>query len=168
MTGISKCWLYSQIIVYSHINNNLNSQYIAKTEFPGGRLEELLKVMHVEDDPSIRLITKMTLEKIGKLTVLSCPDSQTAIAALPDFAPQLILLDVMMPGMDGPATLKAMQQTQTLDGILVLFMTAKVQEKEVEEYLAMGAGGVITKPFEPMNLAGQLREHWAAFQAAST
>ena len=129
-------------------------------------METLVRILHVEDDPSIRLITKMTLERVGKLEVQSCANSQEAIDALPGFAPQIILLDVMMPDMDGPTTLKALQNTYPMDTILVLFMTAKVQNQEIGEYLKMGAGGVITKPFEPMNLPQQLRDHWAAFQTS--
>ena len=128
-------------------------------------MEALVRILHVEDDPSIRLITKMTLEKVGKLTVASCANCHEALEALANFKPQIILLDVMMPGMDGPATLKAMQAAQSLDGILVLFMTAKVQNQEIEEYLKLGARGVITKPFEPLDLPRQLRDHWAAFLA---
>lgn len=120
--------------------------------------------MHVEDDPSIRMVTQVTLEKVGKLTVLSCDGGETALARVRDFDPQIILLDVMMPRMDGPATLVELARIIDLETRLVLFMTAKVQEKEIEYYKSIGATGVIMKPFDPMTLSDQLQEYWTSFQ----
>jgi len=74
--------------------------------------------------------------------------------------PDLILLDVMMPGMDGPTTLKSLRGHDEFAAIPVLFMTAKVQSDEVEEYLALGAVGVIHKPFDPMALSDEIRALW--------
>ena len=78
-----------------------------------------------------------------------------------DFAPDLVLLDVMMPDMDGPATLRALRQLPGMAALPVVFMTAKVQPQEVAEYRARGALDVIAKPFDPMTLAAQVREIWA-------
>ena len=127
-------------------------------------LQTLERVLHVEDDPSIRMVTSVTLTKVGKLQVLSCESGPEALEKAPGFAPQLVLLDVMMPGMDGPATLEALRKSMDLDGVLVLFMTAKVQQNELEYYHSLGARDVIMKPFDPMTLTDQIREQWQAWQ----
>jgi two-component system OmpR family response regulator len=80
-----------------------------------------------------------------------------ALAAAERDQPDLILLDVMMPGMDGPTTLTALQALAAARSIPVIFMTAKVQEREIERYLGLGAAGVIRKPFDPMKLPEQIR-----------
>ena len=120
----------------------------------------LQKVAHVDDDPSIRAVAKVALEKLGKFTLLSCASGEEAIASIPEFAPDMILLDVMMPGMDGLETLRRLRQLANLDTTPVVFMTAKVQPREVEDYRALGACDVIVKPFDPMQLADQLRSQW--------
>lgn len=125
---------------------------------------ELKRVLHVEDDPSIRMVTTLALEKVGKLQVLSCESGQMALEKAAAYDPQVLLLDVMMPQMDGPSTLKALRDVLDVPSRLVLFMTAKVQQKEIDEYLGLGAQGVIIKPFDPMTLAKQIQDHWVTFQ----
>ena len=122
-------------------------------------------VLVIEDEEDITELVAFNLRR-GGLEVETACDGLKGLAAAKNLLPDLIVLDLMMPGMDGPTTLKALQNTYPMDGILVLFMTAKVQNQEIGEYLKMGAGGVITKPFEPMNLPQQLRDHWAAFQSS--
>lgn len=124
----------------------------------------LERVLHVEDDPSIRMVASLALEKVGKLKVLSCEGGRQALAQAGAFDPQVILLDVMMPELDGPATLAQMREKFDLSERLVLFMTAKVQQQEQDFYQSIGAFGVIIKPFDPMTLAAHLQEHWARFQ----
>lgn len=126
----------------------------------------LQRILHVEDDPSIRLVTSLTLEKVGKFTVLSCDGGPAALEKAGAFDPQVLLLDVMMPGMDGPTTLAALQQQMDLSGRLVLFMTAKVQQQEIDHYRSIGAWAVIMKPFDPMTLANEVRRHWQDFNSA--
>lgn len=124
----------------------------------------LERVLHVEDDASIRMVTSVALEKVGKLKVLSCESGPIALEKAAGFDPQVLLLDVMMPQMDGPTTLKHLREKLDVSKRLVLFMTAKVQQKELDEYLGIGAFAVIIKPFDPMTLARQIQEHWANFQ----
>ncbi|RYY83161.1 MAG: response regulator, partial [Comamonadaceae bacterium] len=76
-------------------------------------------------------------------------------------APDLLLLDVMMPGMDGPTTLARLRERPGTARTPVVFMTAKVQASEIEHYKALGALGVVTKPFDPMGLAAQVQALWA-------
>ncbi len=123
-------------------------------------MSELKRILHVEDDPSIQAITKLALEAIGGYEVLSCASGNEALEHVQAFAPDFILLDVMMPGMDGPQTLLELAQRIDLQHIPVAFMTAKVQVQEVEHYRQLGASEVIVKPFDPMQLAQQVQQIW--------
>ena len=128
-------------------------------------MAELNKVLYVEDDPDIQLVAQMALEMVGGLSLRACSSGREAVLAALDYQPDLILLDVMMPEMDGPATLVELRKLPNTATTPVVFMTAKVQAAEVSHYRALGAIGVIGKPFDPMALAQQVRQLWA--QAAS-
>lgn len=123
-------------------------------------MSHLQRILYVEDDTDIQAITRLALEKVGGFTVHVCASGESALAEAPGFAPDLILLDVMMPNLDGPGTLKALRADPGLAPIPVAFMTAKVQSEEVDQLLALGAVGVIAKPFDPMTLADQVRALW--------
>jgi len=118
------------------------------------------KILYVEDDPDIQAIDVMVLDAISGFTLEPCSSGSEALSKAIAFNPDLILLDVMMPGMDGPETLHALRKLPELSATPVVFMTAKVQPQEVQGYLALGAVGVIAKPFDPMTLADQLRDIW--------
>ena len=117
-------------------------------------------ILHVDDDASIRAVAKVALQSVGGLQVISCASIIEALEKFPDCQPDLVLLDVMMPLMDGPTTLQKLQQQFPNQALRVVFMTAKVQQKEIEEYKALGASDVVIKPFDPMTLAGQLQQIW--------
>lgn len=123
-------------------------------------MNSLQRIMYVEDEPDIRAIAKLALEMVGGFTVKICSSGDEALHEVADFAPDMILLDVMMPGMDGPSTLKALRGLPSLSDIPVAFMTAKVQTAEVAYFRSLGACGVIPKPFDPMTLAEQTRAIW--------
>jgi CheY-like chemotaxis protein len=120
----------------------------------------LRKILYVEDDDDIRTIATMALELVGKFEVRACKSGEEALAALEDFAADLILLDVMMPGMDGPTTLARLREQPRGARIPAIFMTAKVQPNEVDSLKGLGAIDVVTKPFDPMTLADTLRALW--------
>ncbi|HTF96870.1 MAG TPA: response regulator [Cellvibrio sp.] len=122
---------------------------------------ELTRILYVEDDPDIQAIAMMVLETISGFVVEPCNCGSDALKKAVSFQPDLILLDVMMPGMDGPETLKGLRNFPELKNTPVVFMTAKVQPQEVQGYLDLGAAGVIAKPFDPMSLAQELRDIWA-------
>ncbi len=122
---------------------------------------ELNRILYVEDDPDIQAIAVMVLDSIHGFTLESCSCGSEALQKAVPFKPDLILLDVMMPGMDGPETLKGLRAFPELADTPVVFMTAKVQPQEVEGYLNLGAVGVIAKPFDPMTLAQELLDIWA-------
>lgn len=128
-------------------------------------MTELKKIMHVEDDPSIQMVARVALEAVGGFTVCTCSSGQEALSQYPQFQPQLVLLDVMMPGMDGPSTLKQLQKQYDLRQIPVVFMTAKVQSSEIESYKALGASDVVVKPFDPMTLSAQISQIWHHHQS---
>ncbi len=120
----------------------------------------LNRILYVEDDPDIRAIVKLAMEDVGGFTLDLCGTGEEAVARTEAFAPDLILLDVMMPGMDGLATLRALRAREALAAIPVIFVTAKVQPAEVVHFKTLGALDVIAKPFDPMRLAGAIREIW--------
>ncbi len=120
----------------------------------------LQEVLYVEDDPDIRVVARMALETLGGLRVCCCDGGAQALAALDRCRPDVVLLDVMMPDLDGPATLALLRQHPVGRDLPVIFMTAKAQAHEVRHYLSLGAAGVITKPFDPMTLADQVRALW--------
>lgn len=121
---------------------------------------ELQRILYVEDDPDIQAIAVMVLETIHGFTLEVCSPGCEALQKAEAFNPDLILMDVMMPNMDGPETLAGLREFPTLATTPVVFMTAKVQPQEVQAYLDLGAVGVIAKPFDPMLLVDQLREIW--------
>jgi len=119
----------------------------------------LRRILFVEDDPDIQVVATMALESLGGFTVLACGSGGEALSRFDEFAPELVLLDVMMPGMDGPATLAALRRLPS-GGVPVVFMTARVQTHEIANYREMGAVDVIAKPFDPMTLAATVQAIW--------
>lgn len=124
----------------------------------------LKKILLVEDDCHLQYIAKIALENVGGFTVKTCSSGNEAISEGRNFLPDLILLDVMMPGMDGPSTLKMFGHFPETAKTPVIFMSAKVQKHEVEYYRSIGAVDVISKPFDPMTLSNCIREIWEKFQ----
>lgn len=126
-------------------------------------MRKLQRIVHVEDDESIRAIAKVALERVGSFTLLSCASGDEALEKTAQFAPDMILLDVMMPGLDGPTTLKKLRETMDLTEIAIVFITAKVQSSEIEYYKSIGACNVVLKPFDVMTLSEQLGKYWTEF-----
>lgn len=121
---------------------------------------KLEKILLVEDDPDIQEIAMMSLEDFGGYTVEACGSGQEALDKAPAASPGLILLDVMMPGMDGPTTLENLRKNPRTAEIPVVFLTARSQPHEVEHYLSLGAVAVIKKPFDPVELCATIEEIW--------
>ncbi len=123
--------------------------------------DQVKKILYVEDEPDIQKVAKLALEHVGGFEVMVCGSGPEAIENGPAFCPDLILLDVMMPGMDGPATLAALRNIDSLSETPAVFLTAKVLPTEIQRYKALGALDVIAKPFDPMTLSDQVRAVWA-------
>lgn len=120
----------------------------------------LERILYAEDEPDIQTVAKLALELVGGFKVLICNSGTETLERVSGFAPDLILLDVMMPGMDGPSTLQRLRENPATAAIPVVFLTAKVQAAEVLQFQEMGALDAIAKPFDPMTLAADVRSIW--------
>jgi CheY-like chemotaxis protein len=120
----------------------------------------LSRVLLVEDDPDIQDVAGFALGDVGGFRVEVCASGPEAIARAPGFLPEIVLLDMMMPGMDGWATLRALRALPQTAATPVVFVTARVQPHEIEQYRRAGACDVIVKPFEPTELPDLLRGIW--------
>jgi two-component system OmpR family response regulator len=118
-----------------------------------------LRILHVDDEPDIREVVELSLGLDSDFTVRSCGSGKEAVAVAADWQPDVILLDVMMPAMDGPATLVQLREGAMSASIPVIFMTARAEAREVDRFRSLGAVGVIPKPFEPMTLAASVRSY---------
>ncbi len=120
----------------------------------------LKTILLVEDEPDIQIVARLALENVGGFSVEVCGSGLQAVEKAAELHPDLILLDVRMPEMDGPATLLELRKNPELNSTPVIFLTAKVQAHEVEHYLRLGALDVIAKPFDPMALSKSVEEIW--------
>lgn len=123
--------------------------------------DELKKILFIEDEADIRVIAQIALEDIGGFTVKLCGTGYEALAVAENFKPDLFLLDVMMPGLDGPATLRELRNLPRMKDVPAIFMTAKVQANEMAQYKKIDVLGVIVKPFDPMTLAETIQKFWS-------
>ena len=122
--------------------------------------DTLQRILYVEDEPDIQAVARMALEAVGGFTLQVCSSGEEALQTAVEFAPDLLLLDVMMPGMDGPTTLQELRNLPDLANTPAVFMTAKVQLQEIEQFKSFGALDVIPKPFDPMTLSDQIALVW--------
>lgn len=123
-------------------------------------MNQLKKILLIEDEPDIQAIARIALEDIGHFTVKYCSSGEEALQCTDKFSPDLILLDMMMPGMNGFTTLNELRKKSSTHNIPVIFMTAFNQSSESIEYKKAGALDVINKPFDPMKLASTLQSIW--------
>ncbi len=121
---------------------------------------KLRRILCVDDDPDLRNIVTMSLQDVGGFVIQACESGKEAIEKAPAFDPQLILLDVMMPGMDGPETLSALRRNPRLANAAVVFITAKVRPEDKARLVDLGAVDVIAKPFDPMHLHERINAIW--------
>jgi len=121
----------------------------------------LNRICYVEDDEDIQRIVSMALERIGKMTVSVVSDPTKAIDAMLAFKPDLVMLDWMMPMIDGPTLFKQMKARPETRALPVVFITAKAAQRDLDELTSLGAAGTISKPFSPKDLPDQLRSIWA-------
>lgn len=121
---------------------------------------ELKRILYVEDEPDIQAVAEIALETVAGFTLKVCSSGEEAVAEAAAFAPDLLLLDVMMPNMDGPSTLLELRKLPELANTPAMFMTAKVQPQEIAHFKSLGAIEVIPKPFDPMSLGEQIKTAW--------
>jgi len=130
-------------------------------------MSTLKKILHVDDDQDIRTITQMSLEMVGGFTLKQCASGKEALAVAPQFGPDLLLLDVMMPEMSGEELWHKLMQDPQLAGTPVIFMTAKVERNFLSHLRLDGALAIVEKPFDPMDLSQQISEAWNAHLKAA-
>ena len=116
----------------------------------------LSKILLVEDDLNLCEIAKIALHDVGGFDVKICTSGKECLAIAPQYQPDLILLDVVMPEMDGPSTLKKLRETDACQKSMVIFLTAKVRPDEIQMLKTFGAKAVIAKPFNPITLAEEI------------
>ena len=118
-----------------------------------------IRILHVDDEPDIREVVELSLGLDPGFVLQSCGSGREALAVAAEWQPDLILLDVMMPVMDGPATLVQLRENARTASIPVIFMTARAQTRELDRFRILGAVGVVAKPFDPMTLAASVRSY---------
>jgi DNA-binding response OmpR family regulator len=124
-------------------------------------ITELTRIMYVDDETDIQTVVRLSLETIGGFTAKTCHSAENALQCMNDFEPDLFLLDVMMPEMDGPSLLKEIRKIEKFENIPAIFMTAKAQTNEIEMFKSYsGVAGVIVKPFNPVELPNEIRQLW--------
>jgi CheY-like chemotaxis protein len=116
-----------------------------------------MKVLLIDDDEDIRKVGRLSLEAVGNFQTAIAASAREGIEAATTDRPDLILMDMMMPGMDGLTALQEIHQTAGLEAVPIVFMTAKVQRSDIDRYVALGAVGVIRKPFDPLTLPEEIR-----------
>lgn len=120
---------------------------------------DLLAVLYVDDDKDIRRIVGLAMSLDRRIDLRMAESGAEALALLADGAwrPDVVLLDVMMPGMNGPALMQAMREEHGMDATPFIFITAMGRESQVQSYRDLGAAGIILKPFDPITLAARVR-----------
>jgi CheY-like chemotaxis protein len=117
-----------------------------------------MKILIIDDEGDIRRIARLALNKVGKMDVVEASSGEEGIEKAESETPDVILLDVMMPSIDGPSTLEELKKKETTQNIPVIFLTAKAMPSEINRLKTLGVKGVLTKPFDPMTLATQVKD----------
>jgi len=125
------------------------------------------RILNVDDDPLMRDVVELALNFESEFVVMSCENGEEALAAVPGWQPDLIILDVKLPGMDGPAVLARLRENSDTAKIPVIFITARCSPAERERLMALGAVAVIAKPFYPVKLAETVRRHLLTVKLAA-
>lgn len=128
------------------------------------KTKTLKKIVVVDDEEDILDIIRFALEDMSGVEVRAFNSGQELIQESLAFKPDLILLDVMMPEMSGQTILKAIRLFPPIAKTPIIFITARIQKEEIQEYLQLGAIGVIQKPFNPLTLAHDIQRHWDRYQ----
>jgi CheY-like chemotaxis protein len=116
------------------------------------------RVLLIDDEDDIREVAGMSLETVAGWTTMAASSGREGLKIAAEQLPDAILLDVMMPDMDGPSTFRNLQESAATRSIPVIFLTAKAQTREQRGFRELGAQGVISKPFDPLTLADQISE----------
>jgi CheY-like chemotaxis protein len=121
-------------------------------------LRDVRSILIIDDEDDIREVAALSLEAVAGWTVYTASSGKEGILAAAELKPDAILMDVMMPGMDGPTTFKVIQQTPAIAQIPVVLLTAKVQGVDQRRFADLGVAGVLFKPFDPLLLSTQIAQ----------
>ncbi len=121
---------------------------------------QLKRIMCVEDEPDVQPVLRLALQRVGEFEVLICGSGEEAIADGPAFAPDLMVFDVVMPGMDGPTTLARVRNMPELADVPAVFLTGKTKPEDIAHYRTLGVIGIVPKPFDIKELSAQLQKIW--------
>lgn len=121
-------------------------------------MTDMLSILYIDDEPDIRLIVEMALRMRPNTVVRTTESGEQALRLLRggDWRPDVVMVDVMMPGMTGPDVLAALRGDPATETMPVIFVTARARAQDIAAYLDLGASGIITKPFDPLTLADQV------------
>jgi CheY-like chemotaxis protein len=114
------------------------------------------RILIVDDEDDIREVAQVSLELVGQYEVLTASSGRDGVASAKSAQPDAILLDVMMPDLDGPGTLAQLRADPATRDIPVVFLTAKAQQAERARLAELGAAGILVKPFDPLKLPGEI------------
>lgn len=120
----------------------------------------LKKILYAEDELDVQTVVELTVQAMSDYEIKICENGKKLLECVEEYEPDLVLLDVMMPEMDGPTTFKNLQTNEKTKNIPVIFMTAKAQVQEVSDMLKSGVIGIITKPFDPLELCNDIKKIW--------
>lgn len=123
-------------------------------------MKSIKKILYAEDEIDLQTIVEITIRTTSEYEVKICNNGKELLNCVDDYKPDLILLDVMMPELDGPSTFNCLKENDNTKDIPVIFMTAKAQTHEVANFKKSGAMGIITKPFDPMQLCSEIEGIW--------
>jgi len=123
-------------------------------------MKDLKRILYAEDEPDVQTVVEIIIQSMSDYEIKICDNGKLLLDCVEDYEPDLILLDVMMPEMDGPTTFKNLQLNEKTKNIPVIFMTAKAQVHEVLLFQETGVIGVITKPFDPIVLCSDIQKIW--------
>ena len=120
----------------------------------------LQRILIADDEPDILEISRIALESVGGFEVSVCSSGKKLLERLPDFQPDLVIVDVLMPDMTGPEVFEEIRRQPEFDAIPVIYLTGVIQEEELEDFRETGVADVILKPFDPMTLADRVNGVW--------
>jgi CheY-like chemotaxis protein len=120
--------------------------------------DEVMKALIIDDEEDVRFVARMSLERVGGMTVVQASSGEEGVTRARSEQPDFILLDMMMPGMDGAATFRALRASTETASIPIVFLTAKAMVRDVQRFTELGAKGVVLKPFNPLTLASEIED----------
>jgi CheY-like chemotaxis protein len=128
----------------------------------------LQNIMLVENEEDIREIEQLCLKDLGDFNITACESGQEALDKFPTVKPQLILLDVMMPGLNGISTFERLKLLPGGKEVAVVFVTARAHPTQITDYMKLGAAGVIAKPFDPITIIKEITDIWDSFHKTAS